>query len=123
MIDIFRPQSHDFIHGAGILGQIAHYGLSVDENQRMTRLGTADRHTGPPHGIDGLRNAGLVENDVFHRFSLLFFNFLSRNDLNLLGLPLGIFLGLRRLDDDLLRRYGLTAVCCGCRHRQRSRQP
>ena len=89
----------------------------------MTRLGTADGHTGPPHGIDGLRNAGLVENDVFHRFGLLFFNFLSRNDLNLLGLPLGIFLGLRRLDDDLLRRYGLTAVCCGCRHRQRSRQP
>ena len=95
-LDVLRAEPLQLVARARILGEVAHDGLTVDENQSMARLRAANRERDAPHSIDAARHACLVEDDVLDRLRLLLLDVLFRDDRRRLRLVLRIlFRGVR----------------------------
>ena len=116
MIDIFRPDPHDFVHLSGIFRQIPHNGLAVYKNQRMPRFRASYGYAYTPHRIDSTRYARLCKNNIFYRFSLLLFNIFCRNNRYLLRIKFRFFFRCRSPYIYILRGNP------GRRHLSRTRQ-
>ena len=77
--------------------------MSIDHDQGMPRLRSANRHADIPHRIDRARHADLTEDDVLDRLRLLLRNIVCRNDCRRLRLILCVFFGSINLDIDVFR--------------------
>ena len=120
--NIFRTDTHCFIAGTHVFGHITDNRLSVDKDQRMPRIGTADSDTYTSHGINGSSYAGFTENKIFHRLGLFLFDIRLCNNRSALRFIFSHFFSRIHPNDDIA---GINAPprCRTVRRQSGSRQP
>ena len=104
-LDILRAKPHHLVACAAILRHIPEDRMSIDHDQGMPRLRSANRHADIPHRIDRARHADLAEDDVLNRLRLLLRNIVCRNDRRRLRFVFRLF--FRRISFDVYR-FGLN---------------
>ena len=111
VVYIFSPQPCHFITGPVIFGQVTHNPLPVYQDERMSRFGTANGNTHTPHSVNRSRNSRFLEDDIFNRLCLLFFNFFACYNRRLLAFILSFFFRSCSLYDNISSNNTTVSVC------------
>ena len=95
-LNVLRAEAHDLVRCTVILCKISHDGLTIDEDERMARLRTADGDADAAHRVHCTRDTRLAEDDLLNGLRLFLLNVLLCDDGLLLGFVLRLFLcGIR----------------------------